>query len=118
MPPSNVPAQFAILGVDSEREWIVASFKGTNSTDDWLTDFFGGNFPFASCEINGNELGHLHAGFCHYYRDIAKMGFTEGLVRLAATHPTYQVMLTGHSLGAAAAVSSRHPSTPLPLRKA
>ena len=64
---THPPDQFAILGVDSEREWIVASFKGTNSTDDWLTDFFGGNFPFASCEINGNDLGHLHAvspAFC------------------------------------------------------
>jgi putative lipase involved disintegration of autophagic bodies len=47
----------------------------------------------------------VHAGFCGYYRDLVDLGMTDKIASLAGKHPDYRVLLTGHSLGGAAAVS-------------
>ena len=46
----------------------------------------------------------MHKGFCNYFDYLNQAGFSDHLAALAAAHPTYPVVLTGHSLGAAIAV--------------
>lgn len=46
----------------------------------------------------------VHQGFCDYFDYLNQAGFSDALAALAAAHPTYPVVLTGHSLGAAVAV--------------
>lgn len=55
-------------------------------------------------EENGEELiGNVHFGFCEYYQTLVAEGLADNILRLAKDHPTYNILLTGHSLGAAAA---------------
>lgn len=95
---------FGFIGVDTDREWVVASFKGSNETADFITDLEGGNFDFRDCTINGNDVGKVHQGFCAYYESLVGQGFIDALVALQASYPSFPVMITGHSLGAAAGV--------------
>ena len=81
------------LGVDSARELVVAAFKGSNDTADWVQDFSGGEFDFSSCALpSGESVGTVHAGFCEYYVDIAELGLVADFVALAQAHPTVGVL--------------------------
>lgn len=108
-PTSSLPfsnnAGFGYIGVDAGRSTIVAAFKGSNDTADWIEDFTGGEFDFTHCTMpSGESVGTVHAGFCEYYVDLANQGMVADLVSLAEQYPDYTVVTTGHSLGAAAAV--------------
>mmetsp|Transcript_26449 Transcript_26449/g.31261 ORF Transcript_26449/g.31261 Transcript_26449/m.31261 type:complete len:306 (+) Transcript_26449:13-930(+) len=95
---------FGLMGVDYGRKWVVASFKGTNgSMADFATDLSGGYFS-SDCIIDSVNIGKVHAGFCNYYKYLDEAGFSQSLVKLAAKHPDFPVIVTGHSLGAAAAM--------------
>ncbi|CAM9873428.1 unnamed protein product [Pylaiella littoralis] len=48
-------------------------------------------------------LGNVHFGFCDYYQTLVAEGVADSIACLAREHPTYTVLVTGHSLGAAAA---------------
>ena len=103
--PFSNNAGFAYLGVDSARELVIASFKGSNDTADWIQDFIGGEFDFSSCALlSGASVGTVHSGFCKYYVDLAKLGLAADFVALSRAHPTFRAVSTGHSLGATAAV--------------
>jgi predicted lipase len=52
---------------------------------------------------SGIVLGYVHHGFCEYYRSLAQLGMPEQIVALVQKYPKYKVILTGHSLGGAAA---------------
>jgi len=104
---------FAFIGVDSQREWVVAAFKGTNaSLDDFIDDLKGGELMTKGCEANGTSFpGLSHGGFCDYYRSIAYLDLAADFVKLCDAHPTYAPVLIGHSLGAAAAVYAAFDAT-------
>lgn len=98
---------FAFIGVDHEREWIVAAFKGTNATlADVIRDLEGGEFMTSSCTSSSGLKfpGRVHSGFCEYYNYFVGNNFVEDYVSVAKTYPFYDNVLTGHSLGAAAAL--------------
>lgn len=46
----------------------------------------------------------MHHGFCTYYGRLEELGLGQGLWDLHTQYPRYKVVLTGWSLGAAAAV--------------
>lgn len=95
---------FAYLGIDTARELVIASFKGSNDTMDWIHDIEGGEFDFSSCALrSGDSVGTVHSGFCAYYQGIAALGVAEDFVTLARSYPSYTAVSTGHSLGATAA---------------
>jgi len=95
---------FAYTGVDHERQWVVAAFKGTNDTLDWVADIWGLEFDFEPCKLPSNmTAGRVHTGFCDYYAALANLGVARAYLELLALHPTYSAVVTGHSLGGAAA---------------
>jgi len=96
---------FAYIGVDTDRELVIASFKGSNDTADWIEDIEGLEFNFRSCTLaSGTASGTVHNGFCSYFVGLADLGLTADFVALAGQYPTFTPVVTGHSLGAAAAV--------------
>jgi predicted lipase len=104
---------FGYVVVNDVEKYILAAFKGSNSTQDWLHDANTpiNNYPFACVVQRPHKLfqkphklpGKVHAGFCGYYRDLVDLGMTDKIASLAGKHPDYRVLLTGHSLGGAAA---------------
>lgn len=93
----------AVLNVTA-NPLVIASFMGTNgSKQDFADDLSGGEFSFSTCEIEGNKLGNVHDGFCSYYNSLQSKGMADRFAELVALYPTYLPIVTGHSLGAAAA---------------
>eukprot|EP00613_Pedinella_sp_CCMP2098_P061580 CAMPEP_0171974812 /NCGR_PEP_ID=MMETSP0993-20121228/234242_1 /TAXON_ID=483369 /ORGANISM="non described non described, Strain CCMP2098" /LENGTH=297 /DNA_ID=CAMNT_0012625919 /DNA_START=257 /DNA_END=1150 /DNA_ORIENTATION=+ len=107
---------FGYVGLDTARSWVVAAFKGTNTTADYTTDLNGGYWDSALCVVDGVDLGNVHGGFCEFWSRLNEAGFGQALAQTAAAHPTYRLLFTGHSLGAAVAtvaaafVAVKHPN--------
>jgi hypothetical protein len=93
---------FGYVGVDSTNQRVVIAFKGTNQTKDWISDIEG--FVLAdNCEIEGVSIGLIHKGFCQYYNSLVVMGLTDVIQSTVSSFPDYEILVTGHSLGGAAA---------------
>lgn len=58
------------------------------------------------CDVSVSPLlaGHVHHGFCTYYGRLDELGMGQGIWDLHTQYPLYKIVLTGWSLGAAAAV--------------
>lgn len=96
---------FGYVGVDHANAWVLGVFKGSNDTADWIQDFTGGEFDFKTCTLPSGTTtaGNVHDGFCEYYSDLGELKMATDFV--AAVQSTgYTPVVTGHSLGAAAAV--------------
>ena len=115
--PHSLPTLAAyIVALDHEYEAIVLALRGTHSVTDILTDAAAGNVPFLS--------GLAHSGMAQaagaLMGDAASLGTTSastaadqpdssgaprllGLARLlgdlVSKHPSYRVVVVGHSLG-------------------
>lgn len=103
----------SIFRADTTKE-IIASFPGTDSLQDFLTDFtfFPVDYACAGCQV--------HSGFYNAYQSIAP-ALTSALTGYVAQYPGYTVTITGHSLGGALA-GLAYPdlkfTTALPVHKA
>jgi hypothetical protein len=47
---------------------VIVSFKGSNSTKDWLTDLKEATRFRKPCVVDGLQLGNIHRGFCEYWK--------------------------------------------------
>lgn len=89
----GVPRHF--IAVDDAKRAIVVALRGTNSISDVITDLLCGNEPFAG--------GYAHGGM----KSAAESLYTliVPILRDAlGDHPGYELVLTGHSLGAGVAI--------------
>jgi len=101
----NENSGFGYIGIDLKRKWVLAAFKGSNNTIDWIHDFQGLTFDFEPCSLQHGTLeGNVHSGFCAYYQPLSKLGIASKFVALLESHPSFTPVITGHSLGATAAV--------------
>ncbi|KAI0835370.1 alpha/beta-hydrolase [Hypoxylon sp. FL0890] len=82
---------------DDKNELIVASFKGSESIRNWITDL---SFIAVSCDLVDGCL--VHAGFLTAYNEI-KDDLMTALNTAKEANPSYKTVFTGHSLGAAVA---------------
>lgn len=85
------------VATDTTNELIVLSFRGSASIANWLTDF---NFPVIPTTICTKCFAS--AGFWSSWLE-AKYAVFTAIERGRELHPTYKLVVTGHSLGGALA---------------
>jgi hypothetical protein len=93
------------VAYDSAVDRIVLSISGTDPLNikDWVDDldFFKTDYPL--CEKYGAEPCQVHEGFLGSY-DVGRDLVVSTVLEYTAAHPTAEVHVTGHSLGAIMAV--------------
>ncbi|RHZ23381.1 hypothetical protein DYB37_002913 [Aphanomyces astaci] len=90
--------------VDHDIQTIVLVIRGSASIQDFVTDMCMHHEPF--------QTGYGHRGIVHA-ANWMDWKLRDDMIKLAATHPTYDVRLTGHSLGAGAAALLAHLWSPV-----
>ncbi len=102
---------FGYAAVDVELRQVILAFSGTKNLNDLITDFDSNIYYSHACNLPSLDDGqpevtyaHVHEGFCDYYKSLAEAGLTAEAMKLADANPEFSVLVTGHSLGAAAAV--------------
>ncbi|MGH3563132.1 MAG: lipase family protein [Mycobacterium sp.] len=88
---------FGLMGRNTASRTAFVSFRGTSDLADWLADF--DFIPENYLPVNG--FGQVHAGFQDVY-ECARGSIAANLA--TATAGCDQILITGHSLGAALAV--------------
>ena len=78
---------------------VVVSLRGSVSVQNWVTDV---KFGLQDCPEFGKG-SRCETGFYSFWQD-SKSAALEGLKLALAEVPSYNIVVTGHSLGAAAAV--------------
>ncbi|KAL1520992.1 hypothetical protein AB1Y20_022549 [Prymnesium parvum] len=89
---SSCLAHFVAL--DRAHAAVVLALRGTASLSDAFHDAVAFTHPFCG--------GHAHAGMARMARAVWAAA-AEAVLELLAAHPTYTLVLTGHSLGAGTA---------------
>lgn len=85
------------VAVDNVNKLIVLAYRGSTSLANWIGNFNIEFVPFASC--SGCSV---HAGFFDGWND-SKDQVKTALAQAQANNPGYNIIATGHSLGAAIA---------------
>jgi hypothetical protein len=88
---------FGLMGRNPTTRTAFVSFRGTSDVEDWLADLDA--IPDAYLPVGG--FGQVHAGFQDVY-ELVRKGIAANLA--TATAGCDQILITGHSLGAALAV--------------
>ncbi|CBX94471.1 similar to lipase [Plenodomus lingam JN3] len=85
------------VAVDHSNKLIVVSFRGSSTIDSWLTNL---NLEMTPTDICPDCSAHR--GFWNSWTD-ARDRVLPAVKQAGTTYPTYQIVVTGHSLGAAIA---------------
>ncbi|MGH3632800.1 lipase family protein [Mycobacterium sp.] len=88
---------FGLMGRNATTGTAFVSFRGSSDVADWLADFDA--IPTTYLPVAG--FGRVHAGFQDVY-DLVRDSIAANLA--TATTKCTQILVTGHSLGAALAV--------------
>lgn len=88
---------FGLMGRNAAAGIAFVSFRGSSDPADWLADFDA--IPETYLPVTG--FGQIHAGFQDVY-ELIRAGIAANLA--TATAKCKQILVTGHSLGAALAV--------------
>eukprot|EP00516_Mucochytrium_quahogii_P006196 CAMPEP_0203760724 /NCGR_PEP_ID=MMETSP0098-20131031/13957_1 /ASSEMBLY_ACC=CAM_ASM_000208 /TAXON_ID=96639 /ORGANISM=" , Strain NY0313808BC1" /LENGTH=541 /DNA_ID=CAMNT_0050654413 /DNA_START=188 /DNA_END=1813 /DNA_ORIENTATION=- len=93
------------FAIDERHKHIVIGIRGSISLKDWLVDFVCEQVPFTLPYEEGFDTqveGNVHSGFYLAAQHLAEA--LEDLVHeQIKEHPDYEIVVCGHSLGAAAA---------------
>jgi len=92
---------FAYLGYHPQYQEIVTAFRGSNDLANWLEDADAIKTPPGQA-FPGIPAAQVDRGFYEYYESLSSCVLNE-IKSLASKYPKYQISITGHSLGAAAA---------------
>ncbi|KAL1984371.1 hypothetical protein VTN96DRAFT_9232 [Rasamsonia emersonii] len=86
------------LALDSTNQLIVLSFRGSETLENWIADLEA-DLVDASAICSGCEA---HDGFLSSWNSVAST-LTSKISSAVNEHPSYKLVFTGHSLGAALA---------------
>jgi hypothetical protein len=121
---NGVTANFMIAthpGMAAGTNLCILAFRGSSSVGDWKQNFkfdqvnYGGTNPaefqqVAQTPAKKGNYPKVHRGFNQYVQtafklklDLNEDGQEDNLIDLLKTHPQLRVLVTGHSLGGAAA---------------
>ncbi|CDO93757.1 unnamed protein product [Kluyveromyces dobzhanskii CBS 2104] len=102
------------VAVDHGREVVMLSFRGSSTRQDWFSDFeiYPTEYKPSSTEqyerlVNDGEISEchncmIHKGFYRFIKTLSK-DFLQRVERIFKRYPDYNLVVTGHSLGAALA---------------
>jgi len=88
------------VAADHDKKMIIIAMRGSVSINNWIADL---KFGQTACPKYGGPGAYCNIGFLGFWEqseDFAMKGLAMGLKE----NPDYNIALTGHSLGAAAAV--------------
>ncbi|KAL2266407.1 hypothetical protein VTJ83DRAFT_5759 [Remersonia thermophila] len=85
------------VGVDHVDKIVVLSYRGTTSVRNWIADLSFFQMP---CDLTKGCL--VHSGFYASWLEVKKASL-DAVNQAKAANPTYKVIVTGYSLGAAVA---------------
>lgn len=85
------------MALDTTNRAIILSFRGSYSVRNWISDV---EFPFVDPGLCDGCLAEL--GFWSSW-DLVRDSITTVLNKTVAAHPDYELVVVGHSLGAAVA---------------
>lgn len=88
------------VAADHTKKKIVVSMRGSSSFNNWIADL---KFFQTACPQFGGAKSFCNIGFYGFWQQ-SKPSVMEGLEQGLAENPNYDIVVTGHSLGAAAAV--------------
>jgi hypothetical protein len=85
------------VGYNHKNKEVVVAFRGSRDLMNWITDleFWKVDTPF-----DGVPGAFVSSGYYHSYERV-RAGILKAVVQLRQQYPTYQMYVTGHSLGAA-----------------
>ena len=75
--------------------------RGSVSFSNWIADIKYGQ---TDCSALGHPKARCEIGFYGFYTESKDAGAVSAVRRAKAEYPNYSIVVTGHSLGAAAAV--------------
>ncbi|ORX89147.1 alpha/beta-hydrolase, partial [Basidiobolus meristosporus CBS 931.73] len=92
------------IGYNKDTKTIVVSFRGTANDENWLMDldFLPRSFAYPKA---GPDV-KVHRGFYETYNSVedqVREGLAKTLATVGSTSSDYELLVTGHSLGAAVA---------------
>ncbi|TPX62321.1 hypothetical protein PhCBS80983_g00557 [Powellomyces hirtus] len=94
-PPSLI-APVHYLVVDAKTEAVVVSLRGTLGLSDLITDLTS---SYSSFTTSDGHVGKVHAGMLESAEKVARGPVRDAVMEALKKHPTFSLVLTGHSLG-------------------
>lgn len=88
------------MAADNTNKQIILSMRGSVSLSNWIADI---KFVQMACPKYGGAGAACSIGFLGFWEQ-SRPDAMKGIKAAQAEHPEYQLVVTGHSLGAAAAV--------------
>lgn len=95
--PSNSPDLFGYVATDPSRSLIVVVFRGSYSVRNWIA-----NLRIALVDTPICNSCRVHDGFNQAWLE-RQSAIIKAVNSAMAAHPSYALVITGHSLGAAVA---------------
>lgn len=90
----------AFSGYDPDADQIVVAFRGSSNIKNWIADLTFSKVPYPNSACSGCEV---HEGFLEVWQSVQTQVLPD-VQALANAHPNSQILVTGHSLGAAVSV--------------